>query len=89
MPVKTTLEIPDTLAREVKTFAARQGVSMRLFVVQALADKLETEAQHVPSKPWVGVFDGLVGGKPLRDDLRRLNRAVEETFEQVDPADWR
>ena len=87
--MKTTLDIPDALAREVKTFAAHHGVSMRLFVTQALADKLEAETQHAPSKPWVGVFDGLAGGKLLRDDLRRLERTVEETFEQVDPADWR
>ena len=75
--MKTTLDIPDTLAREVKTFAARHGVSMRLFVVQALADKLESEAKHAPSKPWVGVFDNLVGDKHLCDDLRRLDRTVE------------
>jgi len=87
--MKTTLEIPDTLAREVKTFAARRGVSMRMFVTQALADKLEAETQHAPRKPWVGVFDGLTGGKLLRDELHRLDRTVEEAFEQVDPADWR
>jgi hypothetical protein len=89
MRVKTTLDLPDTLAREVKSFAASRGVSMRLFVTQALADKLEAETQHASIKPWVGVFDGLAGGKPLQDDLRRLERVVEETFEQVDQADWR
>ena len=50
---------------------------------------LEAETQHALRKPWMDVFDGPSGDRTLRDDLRRLDRAVPAAFERVDPADRR
>lgn len=82
--MKTTLEIPDALFRRAKSAAAEQGIPLRGLVSQALADRLRPHP--LPDKPWLKTFGKLQG---LRNESARINRIIEEEFEEVEPEDWR
>lgn len=82
--MKTTLEIPDTLFRRAKSAAAERGIPLRALVSEALADKLRND--NGSSKPWMAAFGKL---RHLRKETARINRIIEEEFEQIEPEDWR
>jgi BioD-like phosphotransacetylase family protein len=44
-PMKTTLEIPDTVFRRAKSVAAQRGIPLREFVTEAVKDKLAANAK--------------------------------------------
>ena len=89
--MKTTLEIPDKLYREIKIRAARDGVKMKDIVAEALTATLNSPAPsaHKPARkknpfPMLhGPVGPLLAGKDIRslsfldeqDDLERYQRA--------------
>lgn len=84
MPVKTTLEIPDTLFRKAKATAAQEGRSMKEYVVEALAEKLEGTGKK---QGWRSVF-----GK-LSAEGKRAAREVDANiktadFNKIDSEAW-
>lgn len=81
--MKTTLEIPDPIFRRAKSAAAQRGIPLREFVTQAVKDKLATSGKTV-EKPWMAAFGKL---RHLRKETARINRLMEEEFEQVEPED--
>ncbi|MBI1779123.1 MAG: DUF2191 domain-containing protein [Proteobacteria bacterium] len=71
--VKTTVEISDSLLREVRKLAAREGVTLRTLVERGL-HRVMAETKHgVPFKLRRASFKG----KGLRPDLR------EATWERL------
>jgi len=82
--VKTTLEIPDAVFRRAKSAAAERGIPLREFVTEAVQEKLESH-QKTGEKPWMKLAGGL---KHLHAETQRINRIIEEEFEQIDPEDW-
>jgi hypothetical protein len=80
--MKTTLEIPDSIFRRAKSAAARRGIPLRALISEALADKLR--ADDAGSKPWMTTFGKL---RHLRKETARINRTIEEEFEQIEPED--
>jgi len=80
--MKTTLEIPDSIFRRAKSAAAQRGIPLRALISEALADKLR--ADDAGSKPWMTAFGKL---RHLRKETARINRAIEEEFEQIEPED--
>jgi hypothetical protein len=80
--VKTTLEIPDAIFRRAKSVAAERGIPLRAFISEALADKLR--ADNGKSKPWMTAFGKL---RHLRKETARINRIIEEEFEQIESED--
>jgi hypothetical protein len=82
--MKTTLEIPDTIFRRAKSKAAEQGIPLRRFVTEAVEDKLKA-APVAGQKPWMKHVGKL---KHLRKETERINRVIEEAFEEVDPEVW-
>lgn len=81
--MKTTVDIPESLLREAKAVAARQGRTLRDFVAEAMNEKLQV---HVSGKkPWMKHFGAL---SKLRKENRRIERVIEKEFETVDPAEW-
>ena len=82
--MKTTLEIPDTICRRAKSQAAEQGIPLRQFVTEAVEDKLKT-ALSVGKKPWMKHMGKL---KDLHKETVRINKVIEEAFEEVDPEIW-
>jgi hypothetical protein len=83
--MKTTLEIPDTIFRRAKSAAAERGIPLREFVTQAVKEKLEGNGPQA-SKPWLAAVGKL---RHLRNETAKLNRLIEEEFEQIEPEDWR
>jgi hypothetical protein len=83
--MKTTLEIPDPIFRRAKSVAAQRGVALRAFVTEAVEEKLDAE-QATQEKPWMAAFGKL---KRLRKETARINRVIEQEFEQIEPEEWR
>jgi predicted HicB family RNase H-like nuclease len=50
--MKTTLEIPDAILRRTKSKAAQQGISLRQFVTEAVAARLQATPAN-DTKPWM------------------------------------
>jgi hypothetical protein len=81
--VKTTLEIPDPIFRRAKSAAAQRGIPFREFVTEAVKAKLIAE-NKAAERPWMTAFGKL---RHLRKETNRINRTIEEEFEQVEAED--
>jgi len=85
--VKTTLEIPEPLFRQLKISAAKQGKTIRAVVNEALTEKLNRSQHGVGDVPaWRVAFGGL---RQLRDETAKINQDVAAEFSQVKPEDWK
>jgi hypothetical protein len=84
--MKTTLEFPDALFRKAKATAALRGQSLKDFVTEAVRDKLDSGArQGEDSAPvWMQGFGAL---KRLHRETVRVQAAVDEAFEVIEPED--
>ncbi len=80
--MNTTLEIPDAIFRRAKARASEQGVPLRQFVTEAVAEKLESPAG---SKARVRLAGRL---RHLRAETDRINKRIEQEFEKVEPEEW-
>jgi hypothetical protein len=86
--MKTTLEIPDPLFRRVKVSAAERGQTLKQFVTEALHDKLCNGAAPKKRDPqWMKLFGALGKTAAMRAEMRRVDKAIEEAFEQIEPED--
>jgi hypothetical protein len=81
--VKTTLEIPDLVFRKAKVKAAERGIPLRQFVTEAVEEKLAAGPARV-DKPWMQGFGQL---RHLHRESLRIQRIIEEEFEQIEPED--
>ena len=82
--MKTTLEIPDELFRQLKATAALRGESMKEFVTTALRHRLEQSTKTpVDQTGWLSVF-----GKASRSEVDEVDNVVEGDLEAIDPRDW-
>lgn len=84
--MKTTLEIPDPLFRKAKSIAAERGQSLKEFVTEALRDKVAPSKNRSGSiqPEWMQGFGKL---KRLRRETARVQAAIDEEFEVVEPED--
>ncbi len=83
--MKTTLEIPDTVFRRAKARAAEQGIPLRQFVTDAVAEKLRASA-NPSAKPWMRMAGGL---RHLRKETARIQGIIDREFEVIEPDDWK
>jgi hypothetical protein len=83
--VKTTLEIPDPIFRRAKSVAAQRGVALRVFVTEAVEEKLAATSNK-EQKPWVRLAGGL---KHLHKETLRIDQIMKREFEQIEPEDWK
>lgn len=81
--MKTTLEIPDPIFRRAKSVAAERGIPLREFITEAVRDKLADRAKAA-EKPWMAGFGKL---RRLHKETAKINRRIEEEFEQVEAED--
>jgi len=81
--MKTTLEIPDATFRQAKSTAAQRGIPLREFVTEAVRDKL-AGSRGGPKQPWMESFGKL---RRLRRETARINRLIDQEFEQVEAED--
>ncbi len=86
--MKTTLELPDDLFREVKATAALRGMLMKQFVAEALREKLAAASGGGGPPPWTR-FTGCMARDPeMRAEVERIDRLVEAEFGQIEREDW-
>jgi metal-responsive CopG/Arc/MetJ family transcriptional regulator len=86
--MRTTIELPDSLFREVKASAARQGMRLKDYVTEALQDKLAKRPTHA-EKPWMK-FAGIAANDPeMVAELRRIEQIVDENFGQIEEEEWK
>jgi hypothetical protein len=81
--MKTTLEIPDPIFRRAKSAAADRGIPFREFVTEAVTEKLAADAKTM-ERPWMAAFGKL---RHLRKETAKIDRIVEEEFEQIEAED--
>src|SRR5690348_8120617 len=77
--MKTTLEIPDSVLRRAKSKAAELGVPLRQFVTEAVEEKLTASSGAAPKRAWMKHVGKL---KNLREETKRINKAIEDAFEK-------
>ena len=86
--MKTTIELPDATFRQAKALAASRGTTLKQFFTDALDEKLRRCARErtagEPEPPWMAAFGGL---SDLSAEHRRVNAAIEEEFEKLEPED--
>jgi len=83
--MKTTLEIPDAIYRQIKARAALNGQTVRAFFLDAIQQKLSN--QHdvaTQGAGWRSVF-----GKADKKSVAEVQRIVDEEFSQINPEDWK
>jgi len=81
--MKTTLEIPDAIFRRAKSAAAQRGIPLRQFVTEAVREKLKGPSGSA-DKAWMKSFGKL---RHLRKETARINRLIDEEFEQIETED--
>lgn len=79
------LEIPDAIFRRAKSVAAQRGIPLREFVTEAVRDKLANTGS-TGRAPWMRAFGKL---RRLRKETARINRLIEEEFNQLEAEDRR
>ncbi|MDL5054173.1 hypothetical protein QQ056_11530 [Oscillatoria laete-virens NRMC-F 0139] len=87
--MKTTIEMPDTLFRRVKSVAAGRGMSLKQFVTDALKDKLSQKSTVTPPVRELPGFGAFGTGRKQREETRRIQRVVDEEFSKIDPTEWK
>ncbi len=87
--MKTTLELPDPLFREVKATAALKGMKIKDFVAEALVEKLKSSSATPASRPWMSLTGRAASDPAMQAALQTLDEAVEAEFSTIDEADWR
>ena len=82
--MKTTLDVPDRLYRQIKARAALKGQTIKSFFLDAIRAKLVAE-QNEKSAPtgWRSVF-----GKANPDDVADVQRLIDDEFSRVLAEDW-
>jgi hypothetical protein len=82
--MKTTLEIPDAIFRRAKARASEQGVPLRQFVTDAVAEKLgsNSPARRAARMRLAGKL------RHLGKETARINKRIEQEFEGIEPEEW-
>jgi len=82
--MKTTLEIPDPLYREIKAHAAARGQTVKVFVNEAVEEKLGREKPKAGAqRGWRSVF-----GRASTKSVQQAQEAIDSEFSRIDPEDW-
>ncbi|MGH9451371.1 MAG: CopG family transcriptional regulator [Terriglobia bacterium] len=82
--MKTTLDIPEAIFRSAKAKAAEQGVPLRQFVTEAVAEKLAARRPLHPEERL-----RLAGNlRDLRKETEQINTLIEQEFEGIEPEEW-
>jgi hypothetical protein len=85
--MKTTVEIPDSLYRQVKARAALQGQTIKDFLVEAVRDKLRSRnGKKTKSKQETG-WRAVAGAADPRE-IAEFQRIIDEEFSRIDPEGW-
>ncbi len=85
--MKTTVELPDSLYRKLKSTAAEEGRSIKDLLTEAVAERLRRRGPTEPNaRPWESAFGGM---KALHRENLRIDRLIRAEFEKIDEDEWR
>ena len=85
--VKTTVELPDSLYRKLKSTAAEEGRSIKEILTEAVSDRLRRgSSAERNARPWESAFGGL---KALHKENIRIDRVIRAEFDKIDEDEWR
>ena len=83
--MKTTVEVPDRLYRQLKARAALQGQTVKAFLIEAIRDKLLSDKKDTAEvQGWRAAF-----GAADPETVADVQRIVDEEFSDIDPGDWK
>ena len=83
--MKTTVEIPDSLYRQIKARAALKGQTIKDFLVEAVRAKLASDKGKRKGKiGWEAAF-----GSANPEDVAEVQRIIDEEFSKINPDDWK
>ncbi len=82
--MKTTLDIPDELYREVKARAALKGQTVKVLLTEALREKLLRDKKTEGPIGWRACF-----GKVPKKAIQEVQLIVDEEFSVVDTEEWK
>lgn len=87
--MKTTLEMPDMLLRQIKAYSALSGQSMRVFFIDAVKGKLREATLKKSRKDepaWMKLFGA---AKADRAIIRDVQAVIDEEFSKINAEDWK
>lgn len=84
-PMKTTLEMPDSLFKRARAAAQKRGQTMTSFFNAAVEAKLTADRTARQERPWMA-YAGVMAGR--HDEAKRIVRAIDDACERVDAAEW-
>ena len=77
--MKTTIEIADSLYRQVKARASLKGQTVKAFFVEALQEKLRKEAETSDRPPgWMKAF-----GKAPESSVAEVQAIIDDEFSRI------
>lgn len=82
--MKTTLDVPDRLYRQIKARAALNGQTIKAFFLDAIRAKLVSDQNKKSAQTgWRAVY-----GKANPDDVADVQRIIDDEFNHVRAEDW-
>lgn len=83
--MRTTVEIADSIYRQVKARAALRGQTVRAFLLEAINEKLSADnAPESGPAGWRAVF-----GKAPQRAIDDLQTEIDREFSRINPEDWK
>ncbi len=79
-----TVELPDSIARRAEEKAAELGIPVSELVVQVVDAGLGPHR----AAPTGNLMAGFGELRHLHEETLRIDRIIEEEFEQIEPEDW-
>lgn len=86
--MKTTVEIPDSLYRQLKARAALKGQTIKDFLVDAVRAKLASDKGKSSNRKQKTGWEAVWGcADPA--EVAELQRVIDEEFNRIDPEAWK
>jgi hypothetical protein len=80
-PMKTTLEIPDTVFLKAKAISARNGQTFGSYVTFAMETCVAEDERRSNNKPWMRHAGAL---KSSPGELAKIRETIATEFEQIE-----
>lgn len=82
--MKTTIDVPDAIFRQVKARASLRGKTMKTFFTEALIEKLQRErGASTEESGWMKVF-----GKISEAEIEEVQAQIDAEFSVIEAGAW-